>query len=266
MNDLGSTDLTMCSPDVFHRFSISQEGLSFFGQVCLVRIRKRDGLDVTEANTLRVSVTVIALHRHPLLGIEERMAKGAGNDAGSTSDAKLFVDGHPVIVFRLPVAGLCRAYLHAVGFLTMIAGHGEIKPYILPLDHFHPGAAWIACSRMKHRAHQFAQTASGALLLIDNQYLFFLHHCPPALSKRLAHRACLRRGGYEQAGIAQSEYLHHINSASRIPYSAIHYAHSHRISWVSSLFSPRKTFALSAIMLYWISIKRCIGICSLMPA
>ena len=73
------------------------------------------------------------------------MAEGAGDDAGSTSDAKLFVDGDPVIVFRLPVAGLCGAYFHAVSFLTMITGHGKIEPHILPLDHFLQGAAWIAC-------------------------------------------------------------------------------------------------------------------------
>jgi len=168
------------SSDVFHRFSIFQEGLSFSGQIRLVRIRKRDGLDITKANTLRISITVITLHGHPLLNIKEGMAKGAGDDAGSASDAKLFVDGHPVIVFRLPVASLCRTYLHAVGFFAMIAGHGKIKPNILPLDHFNPGAAWIASSRVKYRAHQFTQTASGALLLINDQYLFFLHSNTPS--------------------------------------------------------------------------------------
>jgi len=107
------------------------------------------------------------------------MAEGAGDDAGSASDAKLFVDGHPVIVFRLPVASLCRTYLHAVRFFAMIAGHGKIKPHILPLDHFNPGAAWIACSRVKHGAHEFAQTASRALLLINDQYLLFWHSNTP---------------------------------------------------------------------------------------
>jgi hypothetical protein len=84
------------------------------------------------------------------------MAKGAGDDAGSTSDAEFFVDGHTVIIFRLPVAGLCWAYLHAIGLFTVIAGHGEIKSHILPLDHFDPGTAWIACPCVKHRANQLA--------------------------------------------------------------------------------------------------------------
>jgi hypothetical protein len=142
--------------DVFHRFGISEGGLSFFGHVRLVRVRERDGLDITETDTLRVSVTVIALHRNPFLNIKERMAKGAGDDAGSTSNAKLFVDGHPVIIFGLPVAGLCWAYLHAIGLFTVVAGHGKIKPHVLPLDHFNPGTAWIACPCVKDRTHQLA--------------------------------------------------------------------------------------------------------------
>jgi hypothetical protein len=166
---------------LLHRFSIFKEGLSLFGHVRLVRIRKRDGLDITETDTLRVSVTVIAFHRDPIMDIKERMAKGASDDAGSTSDAKLLVDGHAIIIFRLPMAGLCRAYLHAIGLFTVIAGHGKIKPDILPLDHFDPGTAWIACSCMKHRAHQLAQTTSGTLLLINDQYLF-LHPFPPTLN------------------------------------------------------------------------------------
>jgi len=105
---------------------------------------------------LWISIAVIALHRDPILDIKERMAKGAGDDAGSTSDAKLLVDGHAIIIFRLPMAGLCRAYLHTIGLFTVIAGHGKIKPHIFPLDHFDPGTAWIACSRVKHRAHQLA--------------------------------------------------------------------------------------------------------------
>jgi len=146
----------MLLSDLLHRFSIFKEGLSLFGHVRLIRIRKRDGLDITETDTLRVSVTVIAFHRDPIMDIKERMAKGAGDDAGSTSDAKLLVDGHAIIIFRLPMAGLCRAYLHTIGFFTVITGHGKIKPDILPLNHFNPGTAWIACSCVKNRAHQLA--------------------------------------------------------------------------------------------------------------
>jgi len=134
----------MLLSDLLHGFSVFKSGLPLFGHVRLVRIRKRDGLDITEANALRIAVTVIALHRDAFLDIKKRMAKRARNDAGSASDAQFLVDGHPVIIFRLPVAGLCRAYLHAIGLFTVIAGHGKIKPDVLPLDHFDSRTTWIA--------------------------------------------------------------------------------------------------------------------------
>jgi hypothetical protein len=163
---------------LLHRFGIFKKGLSLFGHVRLVCIRKGDGLDITEANTLRISITVIALHRYPFLDVKERMAEGAGDDAGPASDAELLVDRHPVIIFRLPVAGLCRAYLHAVGLFTMVAGHGKIEPHVLPLDHFDPGTAWIACPCVKHRADQLTQATPGTLLLVNDQYLFFHSNIP----------------------------------------------------------------------------------------
>jgi hypothetical protein len=148
-----------------------------------VRFRKRDGLDITEANTLWVSVTIITLHRDPILDIKERMAKGASNDAGSASDAQPLINGYPVIIFRLPVAGLCRTHFHTIGLFAMIAGHGKIKPHVLPLDHFDPGPAWIAGPCVKHGTHHLAKATSGTLLLIDNQYLF-LHPNPPTLTQK----------------------------------------------------------------------------------
>jgi hypothetical protein len=102
------------------------------------------------------------------------MSKGAGNDAGSTSDAELFVDGHAVIVFGFSVAGLCRADFDAIGLFTVVAGHGKIDAYILPLDHFDPGTAWIACPRVEYGAYQLAQATAGTLLLVDDQY-FLVH-------------------------------------------------------------------------------------------
>jgi hypothetical protein len=102
------------------------------------------------------------------------MPKGTGDDAGSTADTQFLVDGDPVIIFGLSVAGLRRAYLYAIGFFAVIAGHGKVQPYVLPLDHFNPGTAWIACPRVKHGAHHLAQAASRTLLLVDNQY-FFVH-------------------------------------------------------------------------------------------
>jgi hypothetical protein len=103
-----------------------QRRLSLFGHVRLVCIRKRDGLDIAEANALRISVAIIALHGDPFLDIKERVAEGACDDARSASNTQIFVDGHPVIIFWLPVASLCRTNLDAVGFFTVVAGHGKI--------------------------------------------------------------------------------------------------------------------------------------------
>jgi hypothetical protein len=112
-------------------------------------------LEITETNALRISITVIALHRNSILDIKERMAKGAGNNTGSASDAQFLIDGDPIIVFRFPMAGLCWAHLHAIGLFTVIAGHGKMT-HILPIDYFNPGAAWIDCSCVKQRTHHLA--------------------------------------------------------------------------------------------------------------
>jgi len=106
------------------------------------------------------------------------MTKGTGDDTGSTSDAQFFVDGHAVIVFGFSVAGLCRAYLDAIGFFAVVAGHGKIQPHVLPLDHLDPGTAWIACPRMKYGTHHLAQAAASTLLLVNDQY-FFVHSRSP---------------------------------------------------------------------------------------
>ena len=125
-----------------------QRKLSFPSYARLVRIRKRNGLGITETDALGISITAIAFHRDPILDIEEGMAKGAGNDACSTPDAQFFIDGDPIIIFRFPMAGLCWAHLHAIGFFTVIAGHRKMT-HTLPVDYFNPGAAWIDCSCMK---------------------------------------------------------------------------------------------------------------------
>jgi len=47
-------------------------GLSLFDHVRLVCIRKRDGLNITEANALRISVAIIALHGDPFPGRQRK--------------------------------------------------------------------------------------------------------------------------------------------------------------------------------------------------
>jgi hypothetical protein len=83
------------------------------------------------------------------------MPKGAGNDAGPTSDAQFFIDGDPIIIFRFPMAGLGWTHLDAIGLFTVIAGHGKMT-HALPVGDFNPGTAWIDCSCMKQRTHHLA--------------------------------------------------------------------------------------------------------------
>jgi hypothetical protein len=103
-----------------------------------------DRLYVAEGHTLGVSVAVVTFYGHPVLDIEEGMTKRAGHDTGPASDTQILVDNHPVIIFELPVAGLGRADLYAIGFFTVIADHGKVNPHMLPLDYFDPGSARIA--------------------------------------------------------------------------------------------------------------------------
>ena len=72
------------------------------------------------------------------------MTERTGDDAGLASDAQILVDHHPVIEFRLPVAGLGRAHLNAIGFFTVVADHGKVNPHMLPFDYLDTGSARIA--------------------------------------------------------------------------------------------------------------------------
>jgi hypothetical protein len=125
----------------------------FPGYIRLISIHKRDSLYPTETDALGISVTVIAFYRYSFQDVKERMAKGAGNNASSASDAQLFVDGYPMIICRFPVTRLGRAYRYTKGFFTVIAGYGKMKPLIFPIEHPNPGTAWITCPCVKERTH-----------------------------------------------------------------------------------------------------------------
>jgi hypothetical protein len=158
-------------PYLFGGFDKFDSRIPLFGHLNLVRVDISDSFRITEGYTLRIPVTVITFHGHPVLDIEEGMTKGACDDTGPASDAQGFINDHPVIIIRLSVTGLGRTDLHAVGLFTVIAGHGEVDSHMLPFDHFNAGPAWIAGPGMMHGAHQLTETAPGTLLLINDQYL-----------------------------------------------------------------------------------------------
>jgi hypothetical protein len=140
---------------LFHGFDQFVGGIPLFGHLNLVSVDISNRFRITEGHTLGITVTVVALYSHPVLDIKEGMTKRACDDTGPASDTQIFVDNHTVISFDLPVASLGGADLDAIGLFAVIAGHGEVDPHMLPFDHFDPGAARIAGSGMKHRAHQF---------------------------------------------------------------------------------------------------------------
>ena len=131
-------------PYLFHGFDQFVGGLSFLGDLNLVGIHKKDGFGIAEGHALGISIAEITFHSHSFLNIKGGMTERAGDDAGLASDAQILVDHHPVIEFRFSVACLCRADLNAIGLFTMVADHGKVDAYVLPLDHLDPRPARIA--------------------------------------------------------------------------------------------------------------------------
>ena len=129
---------------LFHGFDQFVGGFSFLGDLNLVGIHKKDGFGIAEGHALGISIAEITFHSHSFLNIKGGMTERAGDDAGFASDAQILVDHHPVIEFRFSVACLCRADLNAIGLFTMVADHGKVDAYVLPLDHLDPRPARIA--------------------------------------------------------------------------------------------------------------------------
>jgi hypothetical protein len=138
---------------LFRGLEIFVSEFPFPGDIRLISIHKRDGLYPTETDALGISITEIAFYRYPFQDVKERMAKGAGDNASSASDAQLFVDAYPMIICRFPVTGLGWTYRDTKRLFTVIAGYGKMKPIVLPIEHPNPGTARIACPCVKERAH-----------------------------------------------------------------------------------------------------------------
>ena len=156
------------SSNVFHEIGKFVSGFSFLGDIGLISLHKEDGLRIAEGHTLGVSIAVITFHGHPFFDIEKRMTKRAGDDTGPASDAEIFINHYPVMMFRLPVAGLGGANLNAKGFFAVIAGHRKVDPDIFPFGYFDPGAARIANPVMKDGTDHLALPTSSALLMIHD--------------------------------------------------------------------------------------------------
>jgi len=87
-----------------------------------------------ESDTLRVPVAIITLDADPFDLVIKRCPKGASNNTGFAPDAFVPVD-HDSLIFEVLVAGLRGTHFDTKGFLTILAGHGEVKAHVFPLDH-----------------------------------------------------------------------------------------------------------------------------------
>jgi hypothetical protein len=171
---------------LFYGFYKFVGGFSFFGHLNRIGIHISDRFWLTECDTLGIAIAKITFHSYPLLDIKEGVPKRACDNTSPASDTQIFVNHHSVVVFGLPVAGFGRTDFDAIGFFTVIAGHGEIDPHVLPLDHFNPGPAWVARPGMIHGTDQLTEAASRTFLLIHDQYLL-LHVNSPLFSSFSTH-------------------------------------------------------------------------------
>jgi len=87
-----------------------------------------------ESDTLRVPVAIITLDADPFDLVIKRCPKRARNNTGFAPDAFVPVD-HNSLILEVLVAGLRGTHFDTKGFLTILAGHGEVKTHVFPLDH-----------------------------------------------------------------------------------------------------------------------------------
>jgi hypothetical protein len=86
------------------------------------------GLYLTETNALGITVTEIALKILSINGAKIHRTKRADRHAGTAANAYSVIHHHPAEIL-IPGNGLHGANDHAGSILTLLAGHGDIKPF-----------------------------------------------------------------------------------------------------------------------------------------
>jgi len=124
------------------------------------------GFDFTETNTLRVSVTEIALKNLSIHDVKIHCAEGADRHAGTATNADIMVHHYPAI---LVITGnsLHGANDLTGSILTLLTGHGNVKPFCLPLHNLYTASCCIGYAVMENRADELTEPAPGALFVID---------------------------------------------------------------------------------------------------
>jgi hypothetical protein len=150
-------------------------GISLFGDTDLVRLHIVNGFHITETNTLRVPVAEIALKILSVNDTEIHRAEGADCHTRTAADANIVIDHHPVECL-IPVNGLHRANRHTGGILTLLAGHGDVESFCLPLYHLYPASTSVGYAVMENRADDLTKSAPGTLFRGYREYFTHRFH------------------------------------------------------------------------------------------
>jgi hypothetical protein len=114
-------------------------GSFLFGNTHPVSIQIINGLDFTETNTLRISITEIALKILSIYDVKTHRAEGTDRDAGTAANAYIVIHHDPA-EFLITGNGLHGANDFTRSILTLLTGHGNIKPFCFPLHNLDPAS------------------------------------------------------------------------------------------------------------------------------
>jgi hypothetical protein len=108
----------------------------------LVRYHVIYCLHVTKPNALGITITQVAFGYLSIFWIKMHGTKWANRYARSTTDTNLIIDRHACKGF-ITGNSLYWADVQARGVLTLLAGHGDVKAFRLPLDNPDTTSGWV---------------------------------------------------------------------------------------------------------------------------
>lgn len=131
----------------------------------LVGGHKGNRIHLAEPDTLRITVTEVALDDLFVNDIEIHRSEGAHSHTGAASDAYIIIHRDPSQFF-ITINGLYRTDIHARRILALLTGHGDIKAFMLPFHDLYAASSRIGNSVMLDRAYEFAKPAACAFLIV----------------------------------------------------------------------------------------------------
>jgi hypothetical protein len=103
-------------------------GRFLLGETHPIRIHIIHCFDFTETNTLRISITEIALKILSIYDVKTHRTEGTDRHAGTAANANILIHHHPA-EFLISGYGLHGANDLTGSILTLLTGHGDIKPF-----------------------------------------------------------------------------------------------------------------------------------------